>query len=282
MDLLTNPALQPVESYPLLDVLGEPASSFLPVSGITLVADACYLVFRDRRDVVRCQVQPPHPSRTLRWFRQAPCTSPAGYAGLTFDPEQSRFYALVDATPAADGAFWPCIDAYDDGLRFVERRLLDFPLKGGHAGFAGFSSITRGQQNYLLVLCGGHKCKHGKAGRKPGGGRIHVFRQGTSRWEHVRRINLPKSLQFAGFGSMALHEDRLLVVSQGSPELWIGHLTTDSLDLADEGAVYEMPHDEQGDPLIGTVTAATWIHPQHILATTTGPTPQLHILSLPA
>lgn len=282
MDLLANPALQPVESHPLLDVLGEPASSFLPVSGITLVADACYLVFRDRRDVVRCRVQPPHPSRTLRWFRQAPCASPAGYAGLTFDPEQSRFYALVDAAPAAEGTYCPCVDAYDDGLRFIERRLLDFPLKGDHAGFAGFSWLTRGEQTYLLVLCGGFKCKHGKAGHKPGGGRIHVFRPGTSRWEHVRRINLPKSVSFEGFSSLALHGDRLLVISHSSPELWVGHLTPDSLDLADQGTVYELPHDDQGDPLVGTVTAATWIDPRRIIAAANGPTPQLHILTLPA
>jgi hypothetical protein len=278
----TAPTLQPVESYGLHSLLGEAASSVVPVSGIALVADVCYLVFRDRRDVVRCRVPPPHPGRTLRWFRQAPCTSPAGYAGLTFDPGQARFYTLVDGAPAGDGAFWPGIDAYDDGLRFIERRVLDYPLKGDHAGFTGFSWIARGEQNYLLALCGGYKCKRGKAGRQPGGGRIHVFRPGASRWEHVRRINLPESVQFERFGSLALHEDHLLVVSLGSPEVWVGQLASDGLDLADEGTIYELPHDEAGDPLVGAITAAAWMNPTTILAVANGPSPQLHVLSLPA
>ncbi len=285
MSTLESPeglALTLADRYDLHSVLGEPASSFLPVSSVALVADACYLVFRDRRDVARCRVQPPHPGRSLRWFRQAPCASPTGYAGLTFDAAQAHFYALVDAAPHADGAFWPCIDAYDDGMRFVERQVLDYPLKGDHAAFAGVAWITRAGQNYLLVLCASYKGKSRKAGQKPGGGRIHVFRPGTSRWEHVRRINLPKAVQFEGFDSIALHGDHLLVASRASAAVWVGQLDGASLDLADEGVIYELPRDEQGDPLAGTITVATWLDQRSILAVSDGPRPQLQVYTLPA
>jgi hypothetical protein len=98
----------------------------------------------------------------------------------------------------------------------------------------------------------------------------------------VRRINLPESVQFERFGSLALHEDHLLVVSLGSPEVWVGQFAAESLDLADEGTIYELPHDEAGDPLVGAITAATWMNSTTILAVANGPSPQLHVLSLPA
>lgn len=278
---LASLALQLVESHPLHKVLDEPSSAFLPVSGICLVEDACYVIFRDRRDVARCRVQPPHPSRTLRWFRQAPCHFPPGYAGLTFDPNQTRFYALADAVPAGDDTCWPCVDTYDDSLRFVERRPVDFHCKGDQTGLVSVGLTTHTGQALMFALCGGYKCKRGKAGRKPGGGRIHVFRPGTSRWEHVCRINLPKSVPFAGFSSLALLEDRLLVVAQGSPEVWIGRLDSASLDVTGEGTIYELPHDEQGDPLVGAVTGVAWVNQNTILVTANGASPQFHVLSVP-
>lgn len=275
---LASLALQLVESHPMHKVLDEPSSAFLPVSGICLVEDACYVAFRDRRDVVRCRVQPPYPGRTLRWFRQAPGHFPAGYASLTFDRDLARFYALADAVPAADKSVWPCIDAYDDSLRFVERRLVDLPSKGTLVSLA---FTTRAGQALMFALCGGYKCKRGKAGRKPGGGRVHVFYPGPSRWDPVRRINLPKSVPFEGFSSMTLQENRLLVVAQGSPEIWIGDLDADSLDLIDDGTIYELPHDELGDPLVGNVSGVAWVDQHTILVTANGPSPQFHILSIP-
>lgn len=274
--------LQLVDGHRLHDALGEPASAFLPVSGICLVEGACYLVFRDRRDVVRCRVEPPHPSRTLRWFRQAPCPALPGYAGVTFDPVLRRFYALVAAFPGADGTCRPAVDAYDDSWRFVERRTVDFPVTAKHPGFVALAWTAYAGQDALFMLCGGYKCRRGKAGHKPGGGRIHVFRPGTARWEHVRRINLPKSLQFDGVVGMDLLGDRLLVVARDAPLVWVGQLAAGSLDLTGDGGVYELPHDDDGDPLLGTVTSAAWLGHDRILAVTGGSTPQLHVLSLPA
>lgn len=282
MEPPSNSTLQLVASYALSGIIDQPASACLPVGGICLVEDVCYLVFRDRRDVVRCRVQPPHPGRTLRWFRQAPCPALPGYTGLAFDPTQHHFYALVAPFPSTDGTCRPSVDIYDDGFRFVERRAVDFPVKADHPGFVALCRTVHTGQDYLFMLCGGYKCRHGKAGHKPGGGRIHVFRPGSTRWEHVRRINLPKSVQFQGFASMDLLGDRLLVVAQDSPRIWVGQLAGESLDLIDDGIVYELPQDAEGDTLVGTVTSAAWMAHGTLLAATNGPTQQLHILDLPA
>lgn len=281
MELPIDGTLQLTASAALHTILDEPASTFLPIGGICLVEEACYLVFRDRRDVVRCRVQPPHPNRTLRWFRQAPCPAQAGYAGLTFDPTQRRFYALANAVLGNDSTSRPSIDAYDDSLRFVERRAIDFPVKTDHPGFVAVRWASYDGRDYLFALCSTYKCRSGKAGRKPGGGRVHVFRQGPTRWEHVRRFNLPKYVLFDGFTSMDLRGDRLVAAAHNAPLLWIGQLASDNLDLLDEGAIYELPHDEEDYPLANAITSTTWLDNYTLLATTDGPTPQLLTLSLP-
>lgn len=281
MELSTDGTLQLASYAGLHTILDEPTSTFLSVGGICLVEDACYLVFRDRRDVVRCRVQPPHPNRALRWFRQAPCPVQSGYAGLTFDPTQRRFYALANAVHDNDSNSRPAIDAYDDSFRFVERRAVDFPVKTNHPGFVAVSWASHAGHDYLFMLCSTYKCRPGKAGRKPGGGRIHVFRQGPTRWEHVRRLNLPKSVLFDGFASMDLLGDRLVAAAHDAPLLWVGQLTPDSLDLLDDGTLYELPHDEEDHPLAEAITSVTSLDNNTLLTTTNGPTPQLLTLSLP-
>src|SRR5262245_56984289 len=86
------------------------------------------------------------------------------------------------------GCYQAMIIEYDDEFHFLKERPLDFPFKSSNKGFEAVAQVRRSNQDYVLALCEGNKCKSGSKGRKPGGGRVQVFEKKRKRWAHSRTI----------------------------------------------------------------------------------------------
>jgi hypothetical protein len=93
-------------------------------------------------------------------------------------------------------------------------RNVDFTFKSSNKGFEAVAHVRRNRQDYLLALCEGNKCKCGSKGRKPGGGRVHVFEREKKRWAHAGTIALPASLPFVDYSGMSIDNGRVAIVSQ--------------------------------------------------------------------
>jgi hypothetical protein len=119
--------------------------------------------------------------------------------------------------------------------------------------------VRRDGELYLLGLCEGNHCRRGAAGRRPGGGRIHVFAKGENNWKHVDTIRLPASLWFEDFSSLAINRDRLCVVSQESSALWLGTLAPSAWQVADDGEAFAFPTDADDRTVYCNVEGVAWL-----------------------
>src|SRR5436309_3142375 len=80
-----------------------------------------------------------------------------------------------------------------------------------------------------------------RAGRVPGGGRIHVFQRGPRDWDRVATIRLPETVQFTDYSGIAVAGERIAVLSQESSALWLGRLAPDGWQVTDAGVSYALP-----------------------------------------
>ena len=113
---------------------------------------------------------------------------------------------------------------YDDDFRYLKDRPVDFTFEHSNKGFEAVVHVRRNNEDYLLALCEGNKCKGGDKGRKPGGGRVLLFEKKKKRWLHSRTVALPRSLPFVDYSGMSLDSGRVAIVSQVNSMLWVGHL----------------------------------------------------------
>src|SRR5258705_267583 len=114
----------------------------------------------------------------------------------------------------------------------AERKLADFispPTPGGVLEASG--GIAKEADYY--VICEGNRCRAGRAGRKPGGGRLHVLQCSRKLWKPVARIKLPRTAAFEDYSAVSLRGRRLAVLSQQSSRLWIGTLRFGDWAIAD-------------------------------------------------
>ena len=128
----------------------------------------------------------------------------------------------------------------------------------------GLTFARRNGAAYLLGLCEGNRCRGGDEGRRPGGGRIQVFRPGDGRWSHDATIRLPPHLWFIDYSSLALRGDRLVVTSQQSSAVWVGTFHRSGWEFTDPGLVYEFPRGPDGAILYGTVEGVSWLDDDHL------------------
>lgn len=119
---------------------------------------------------------------------------------------------------------------------------VNVPFKKENKGLEGIVYLTRYDDDYVLGLCEGNWCRGGDAGRKPGGGRIHVLRKRDGAWESIAEIKLPESLPFEDYASMALLDDRLAVLSQELAQAVDRELAPDRWEIVDEGTVVGLPN----------------------------------------
>jgi len=180
-------------------------------SGILVQDGSCFVVFDDRTEVARLSTDlAPDPANGL--FGMA--DDVPGYEGITFNPVKQRYYLLVEARQSADDRYNAVIVEYDAAFSHVKSRIVDFPFRSDNKGFEAVAYMRRGDDDFLLALCEGNRCKCGKKGREPGGGRVQVFEKKRKTWRHLGTIKLPGTIPFVDYSGMSVHEGRVAVVSQ--------------------------------------------------------------------
>ncbi|MEU7580162.1 hypothetical protein AB0B50_21495 [Streptomyces sp. NPDC041068] len=187
-----------------------------------------------------------------------------GYEDLAHDPLQDRHYTLSEAVPAKSKGFRAHVQEYDGRLRPRGSAPLDFPLTDANKGMEGLDWVDRNGTGHLLALCEGNRCSGGKEGRRPGGGRVQVFRRGTDQWDHVDTIRLPRSLPFEDYSSLSVRDGRIAVLSQASSALWVGRISAKKWEV-DEGTLYRLPTDGKGRTVYGTAEGVSWVSSDHVV-----------------
>jgi hypothetical protein len=222
----------------------------------------CFVVFDDRTEVGRFSNDlQPNETNELLGLEDADF----GYEGITYNAAKQRFYLLVEARKHARGCYQALLVEYDDEFNYQKERPLDFTFKSGNKGFEAVAHVRRDNQDYVLALCEGNKCKCGSKGRKPGGGRVQVFEKKRKRWAHSGTIALPATLPFVDYSGMSIDHGRVAIVSQVNSMLWVGQFDEASWTWRDAGQLYEFPRSDQGTIRYGNIEGVGWISPTRIV-----------------
>jgi hypothetical protein len=229
----------------------------LEASGVLAADGGFYVIFDNAPDIgwVEAGLSPGAAGHRLIAQRRG---RRSGSEDIAHDRAGGHFYVLIEARARGRG-FMAEIQEYDQGLGYLGRSWLNFPLEGPNKGLEGLTFLRRRDRAYLLGLCEGNRCKDGEEGRRPGGGRIQVFERGGGDWERAATIRLPASLPFTDFSSLAMAGDRLAVVSQETSALWAGRLRPSSWEVDGDGAVFAFPTDAEGRTLYCNVEGVSWM-----------------------
>src|SRR5687768_3824102 len=198
-----HPVLILVAERKLADLINPPTPhGVLEASGVIAKGADYYVVFDNVRRIARIHrsLEPGSPRHS--WFGRK--REGDGYEDLTFSRYTRRFYLLIEAEKHPDGTYKGRIDECDASAQHNQRRWIDFAFEKRNTGFEGLSAVRWRGQDYLLALCEGNRCRAGRAGRKPGGGRIHLLRRSGARWRPVARIKLPQAVEFDDYSAVAL------------------------------------------------------------------------------
>ncbi len=187
----------------------------------------------------------------------------SGYEDVTYEPVEKRWYCLIEADETRSGQLKPRVDAYDETFEFVESFWLDFALETDNKGLEGLSHLRHRGEEHLLGLCEGNACKSGRPGRKPGKGRIQLFRRAPDEWAHAGTVRLPKSVQFEDYSSLDFRDRYATVVSQETSAVWVGRVREDPSNLEDpwedDGHVLLFPRDSKGRIIFCNLEGITWL-----------------------
>jgi hypothetical protein len=258
LSLSKAPFLELVDEKKIYKLLsGSSESDTIDASGICVMDDNFYVIFDDSAHIARFgpSLTPDDPANALYRYPD----DDIGREDVTFDARQRRFLVITEAVREDDGTYKPKVTSYDAQLRFVEESCLDFALEGKHKGMEGLACIHRQGEIYLLGLCEGNLCRGGRRGRRPGGGRIQVFKKERGYWAHCDTIELPAGLEFENYSSLAFYGDRMAVVSSDAAALWLGELQQDKWAVVDDGVVYRFPLTKKGNIAYCTVDGISWL-----------------------
>lgn len=266
-----NSTLKLVEEYKIHSLLpGCPAGARLEASGVLFFENNFYVVFDNRIEValLSSDLSPPESVNSILGVE----TYEEGYEGISYNPKKELFYLLIEAKQYGKD-FQPVIveaKRTDNGLEIINKRCVDIKFKSDNKGFEALSYFSYKSNDYVLGLCEGNKCKSGKAGRKPGGGRICVFKKRKKNWVRVSgkhgTIKLPESVRFQDYSAMSvlLAERRFAILSQENSEMWIGEFDHAKWKWVDDGKIYRFPRSQQGEILYGNVEGVAWITPKRL------------------
>ena len=240
-----------------------PPTGHLEASGVLAMDGKFFIVLDNRTDVAKIN-DDLSPDQTNGLFGMA--RGRKGYEGITYNPYIKRFYLLIESRETDGGEYRPEIFEYDDSLAYVKDRPIDFTFATKNKGFEAVAHIRRDGQDYVLALCEGNKCKSGRKGRRPGGGRVQLFKKKKRIWSHVGTIKLPKSVQFTDYSAMSIDGHRVAVVSQEDAMLWVGTFHEGEWDWRDEGHTYVFPRTGRDKIYYSNVEGASWIAQNRIVA----------------
>jgi hypothetical protein len=253
-----TPVLQLVRESKIAELFpNDRAHGAFEASGV-LAKDGKFFVVCDNQTAVARLSQDLIPNDMNGCFGTAPIEG--GYEGIAYNPDKGRYYLLIESLKRSRSRFRAKVVEYDDTLSYVRKRRIDFELKSANKGFEAVSHVRRDGRDYLLALCEGNRCRSGKQGRKPGKGRIQLFKKKKRRWSHVGRIKLPESVLFRDYSGMAIAgRERVAVVSQEESMLWIGEFDESAWRWRDEGTLYQFPRTSDGCIRYGNVEGVAWM-----------------------
>jgi hypothetical protein len=228
----------------------------LEASGVLARGRDCFVIFDNLRRVARIDQGLAPGSRRHAWLGAA--RSGEGYEDIAYSPHRRRYYLLVEAEKHPDGTFKAVIEERDEEFRSQGRRWVDFSFEERNTGFEGLAAVRWRGHDYLLALCEGNRCRAGKKGRRPGGGRLQVLERRGKVWGPVATIKLPRSVAFEDYSALAIRGDRIAVASQQASRLWLGTLRRRDWTIQGEGRQYDFPRTRKGKLLYSTVEGISW------------------------
>ena len=253
--------LELVQEARIGDLLKGAGNKRYEASGVHLKDGYLHIVFDDDPHLVR--IRPDWHQKGEEPVLLALKGTGAGYEDITYQSSARRWCCLIEAAETKLGVFMPRIDEFDESFTFIKSHWLNFPLNAGNKGFEGLSTLRSAGDDYLLGLCEGNDCKRGKAGVRPGKGRIQVFRFVAEAWEHIGTIKLPKAVRCKDYSSLDFRNGYLTVISQASSALWIGRLRANPAGLADpfedDGRVFLFPRDDKGRIMYCNLEGVAWL-----------------------
>lgn len=262
--MVNVPSLQLVSESKIRDLMPpDQASNRWEASGVLVKDGFFWVVFDDRAEIGRFTSELQHDASNGLFGKAHRNT---GYEGIAFNPDQQRYYLLVESRKHADGHYRASIVEYDSEFRYQNDRPVDFKFKSNNKGFEAIAHVRREDQDFLLALCEGNNCKCGEKGRKPGGGRVHVFEKKKRQWRHSRVLALPPTLPFIDYSGMSLVNGRAAIVSQENSMLWVGDFDEAAWAWRDAGKIYEFPRSDDGDIRYGNIEGVSWVSSTRIVA----------------
>jgi len=261
----SRPVLRLVRERKLAELIAPPkGGGVLEASGVFAKGRDCFVIFDNLRRVARIDRDLSPGSPRHAWLGRT--RSGEGYEDIAYSPRQRRFYLLIEAEKHPDGSFKAVIEECDEEFRPTGRRFVDFAFEKRNTGFEGLSAVHWRGQDYLLALCEGNRCRPGRKGRKPGGGRIHVLRRKGKLWRPEATIKLPRRMGFEDHSALAIRGERIAVVSQQTSRLWLGKLRRDDWTIAGAGRCYDFPRTRKGKLLYCTVEGLSWLNDDTFVA----------------
>ena len=183
----SRPIMTLVAERKLSDLIEPPKGSLvLEASGVVAKDGYYYVIFDNVRRVARVHPGLEPGSKKHSWLGEA--RSGEGYEDIAFSPHTRRFYLLIEAEKHPDGTYKALVEECNEEGQYERRRWVDFSFEQRNTGFEGLSAVRWKDRDYLLALCEGNRCRAGRRGKKPGGGRVQVLQQAgranrsTARW----------------------------------------------------------------------------------------------------
>jgi hypothetical protein len=234
-------------------------SSVLEASGVFAKGGYYYVIFDNVRRVARIHSSLQPGSSKHAWLGRT--RGGEGYEDIAFSSNARRFYLLIEAEKHPDGTYKALVDECSEDGQFKVRRWVDFPFEKRNTGFEGLSVVRWKDRDHLLALCEGNRCRAGRKGKTPGGGRIQVLQRAGAVWKPVATIKLPPSVAFEDYSAVSLRGTRIAVVSQQTSRLWIGTLRFRDWTVAGRGRIYDFPRTRRGKPKYCTLEGLCWLSP---------------------
>jgi hypothetical protein len=253
---MPNRTLTLLYESPLHQLFGLPPDTRMEASGVR-VRDALALVVFDNMPnvgVVDLRLQTGPTNRLVGMYGPT-----RGFEDVVHDAETGLYYLLIESAVDGDGRIRPMVECYDAKGALVEALWCEFDLEAENKGFEGLAFVRWGGEELLLGLCEGNKCCGGAKGRKGGGGRIQVFRRGAGIWAHAGTVKLPKSLAFADYASLDVRDGWVAVLSQEASAIWIGRFADEGWTIRDDGVVFDLPRDAEGEIVYCNAEGLSWI-----------------------
>ncbi len=272
IDLNDAPILTLVREAKITAFLGPDAEERYEASGVAMRDGAYYIVFDNLPDILSFRIEADTKPSDITYYTGQ--SRQIGYEDIGFDAESRRWFCLVEAVNEGHGVIRPWIDELDANFKLIRGLPLDFALDEENKGMEGLAYLHLRDGSQMMVgLCEGNNCLGGKAGRKPGNGRLQLFREGKTHWDHVGEMPLPRSVAFEDYAALQVTDRRFTVISQRSSALWVGRLRDEAnLDdalagtaFAGDGELYRFPRSKKGKRHYCNLEGVAWSGPDTVV-----------------